>query len=396
MALVTYLDKAVAALSELRIPAGWWSARRLPRLLATVALMLGSAGAMGTSSAIAAPFHLRIVGGFSTVYELGQQDRTDWTQSLSERTAGRVSAEIVPFDHAGIRKQEFLRLMQLGMLPFGMAPFSPTLASDADLVAPDLAGVAANMDELKRMVAAYRPYLVETLRERYGIHLLALYTYPAQVIFCKQPFRRLGDLAGRRIRIATPSQSDFLQGLGALPVPLAFSDIVSSVKSDNVDCAVTGTMSGNSIGLSDVARYVHSMPLSWGLSLLAANIAAWNAIPSDVRQLLLRELPRIESEMWAEAERQTHEGVACNAGRAGCLTGRKGQVIEVPLSAPDNRLRRRLVESMVLPRWIGRCNVDCVALWNRTLKPVTEIEVLAPMDTVFRTVAPRDTSNRLR
>ena len=59
-----------------------------------------------------------------------------------------------------------------------------------------------DLASLRRNVDAYRPQLARLLRERHGVELLALYIYPAQVLFCRQPFRDLGDLSGRRVRTA--------------------------------------------------------------------------------------------------------------------------------------------------------------------------------------------------
>src|SRR6185369_5799775 len=96
-------------------------------------------------------------------------------------------ANIVPFDRAGIRGQDMLRLMQLGVVPFGTALLSQSSAADPLIAAPDLAGLNPDFASLKRHTAAFRPLLEKTLRERYGIELLAIYVYPAQMLFCKQP-----------------------------------------------------------------------------------------------------------------------------------------------------------------------------------------------------------------
>ena len=46
-------------------------------------------------------------------------------------------------------------------------------------------------------------------------------------------------------------------------------------KAGQLVCAITGTMSGNTIGLHQATSHLHSMPITWGLSLFAANKAAW-------------------------------------------------------------------------------------------------------------------------
>jgi len=144
--------------------------------------------------------------------------------------------------------------------------------------------------------------------------LLALYTYPAQVTFCTKPMSGLADLAGRRIRVSGSSQSDWVTALGATPVQTAFAEIVANVRSGNIDCAITGTMSGNTIGLNEVTTHIYTMPVNWGVAAFVANGASWNALPKDLQKLLREELPKLESAIWAESLKETGEGIACNIG----------------------------------------------------------------------------------
>src|SRR5207245_6073495 len=141
---------------------------------------------------------LRIVGGLAGINQYTRQEEPFWTKELPKLTGGKVTAEIVAFDRAGIHGQEMLRLMQLGVVPFGTALLPLTAAQEPSFAAPDLAGLSPDMRVVRKAVAAFRPYLEKTLQERYDIELLAVYAYPAQVIFCNKPFASLADLAGRR------------------------------------------------------------------------------------------------------------------------------------------------------------------------------------------------------
>src|SRR5688572_22190667 len=53
---------------------------------------------------------LRIVGGLAGVNQYTRHEAPFWTDELPRRTQGRYTAEIVPFDRAGIRGQEMLQL----------------------------------------------------------------------------------------------------------------------------------------------------------------------------------------------------------------------------------------------------------------------------------------------
>lgn len=331
------------------------------------------AGARTEAPKADGPLKLRIVGGLANINQYERHEAPFWTSTLPRLTGGRVTAEIVPFDQAGLRGQEMLRLVQLGAVPFGTALLSLINAHDPELGAIDLPGLNPDMPTLRRHLAAFRPHLEARLRERWGTELLAVYVYPAQVTFCARPFSRLLDLAGRRIRSSSAAQSDFVEALGASPVQTPFADIVSSVRSGAIECAITGTMSGNSIGLHEVTTHIHALAINWGLGVFVANGAAWAALPHDTRTLLRAELEKLEQAIWADSERETGEGIACNVGAASCRTGRKGRMVAVRETDDDVRRRRELFVSVVLHRWELRCGPRCDEVWNSTLGPASGI-----------------------
>jgi TRAP-type C4-dicarboxylate transport system substrate-binding protein len=318
--------------------------------------------------------HLSIVGGLSGVAQYVRHEEPFWTRNLSQWTQGRVTAEIVPFDRAGIRGQEILRLVQLGAVPFGTAMLSVSAAQDPELSAPDLAGLNPDMASLRRTVEAFRPVLTRLLRERYGAELLALYPYPAQVTFCARALPGLAGLAGRRVRVANGSQADFVAALGAVPMRATLAEIAPGLRSGEIDCAIAGAMFGSSLDLRGGMASLLPLPLGWGVAAFVANGPAWVALPPDLRGLLQRELPKLEAALWAESEQGTQAGIACDIGSADCHAGRAGHMALRPMSEADDALRRELLVSHVLPLWFERCGPGCAKLWQDTLGPALGID----------------------
>ncbi len=312
---------------------------------------------------------LRVVGGLAGVNQYTRWEEPFWSRELTRLSGGRFKAEIVPFDRAGVPGDEMLRMLQLGVVPFGTTLLSTLTGSFPQYTAIDLAGLNPDMASLKSSVAAFRPYLEMSLRQDLGVEMLALYVYPAQVLFCRRPLAGLADLSGRRVRVSSAGQADFVGALGAVPVHTAFAQVVASMEAGSIDCAITGTMSGNTLGLHAITSHLHTLPISWGLAVFGANRAAWDALPPDLRALLRQELPRLEASIWEESERDTAQGVACNSGAPACATGRKGRMVVVAASPQDERRRQEIFRDTVLPRWLQRCGQRCADLWNQTIGP---------------------------
>lgn len=321
-----------------------------------------------------APAHkLRIVGSLAGLPQYTRHEESFWTQALSRLSAGKFNAEIVPFDRAGVPGTEMLRLIQLGVVPFGTMILGSISSQFPEYGAMDLAGLNPDMASLKASVAAFRPYLEKQLRDRHGVEVLAVYVYPAQVIFCKKPLTGLADLAGRRIRVSGATQADFVGALGAVPVLTGFAEIMAHMKSGNIECAITGGMSGNTLELDEVTSHMHALPVTWGVSIFGANQAAWNALPPDLKALLRRELPKLEASIWVDSERETAQGLACNTGASSCTDGRRGKMVVVPTSAQDERRRQQIFASTILTRWLQRCSARCGDVWNQTIAPARGI-----------------------
>jgi TRAP-type C4-dicarboxylate transport system substrate-binding protein len=336
-----------------------------------MAFLLAGAG-LGSAQE-AAPLRLKIVGGLANVSQYVRYEEPFWRSRITELTDGRVQAEIAPFDRSGIRGQEMLQLMRLGVVPFGTALLAVVATEEPEFNAVDLPALAPDMASLRQTVSAFRPHIEQVLRERYQIELLGIYTYPAQVVFCTRPFSGLSDLSGRRIRTSSVGQSEMVQALGATPVVIPFAEVVQAIRGGVVECAITGTLSGNAVGLHDVTSHIHSMALAWGISIFGASGTAWAAVPADVQEIIRHGVSDLELQIWAAADRETGEGLACNAGLPSCTAGRRGGMTVVPVSQADDERRRRLLTEVVLPRWVNRCGPDCVEAWNEYLAPLLGI-----------------------
>jgi hypothetical protein len=172
---------------------------------------------------------------------------------------------------------------------------------------------------------------------------LAVYTCPARVAFCRRPSGGLADLADRRIR--TSSVVPVGAGGGDRRYPNRNllrrdhdGDPLRSggMRHQVVECAFTGTLSGNAIGLHEVTTHVHAIAINWGPSAFGANRAAWAALPRDLQELLRREIADLEQAIWVAADRETGNGLACNAGRPDCRAGQPGRMAVAPVMPADD------------------------------------------------------------
>lgn len=355
-------------------PRGLWS--RVGRTLVQtwLGMMLAAAAAQAQELPVT---HLKVVGGLGNVSQYTNIEEPFWTHDIAALSGGRVTAELTPSDSIGIRMNDMMQLMRLGVITMGTASLSLLAAEDAQAAAIDLPGLNPDIDTLRRNAVAYRPTLDRIYRERYGVNVLALWTYPAQVLFCNQPISRLKDLTGKRVRVVSALHADFVEALGGVGVTLPFNQLIDALRRHAVECAITGTLSGNYIKIYEVTSHIYALPLSWGPNLFAANVIAWNRMAPAVRDFLTKQLTSLEQKIWDNAEYETEQGIACNIGRADCKLGTRASMTLVPVAPGDVALVRQILRDVILPHWAERCGAECVAEWNQTVGANVDLKAAA-------------------
>jgi len=330
-------------------------------------LMLLSLALSGARAAELPVTHLTVMGSLGDTAQYRDIEQPFWSHQLAADSGGRVTADVTPFDQTGLKGVEALQMARLGVVSFLTVPLSLVSSEDPEANAPDLPGLNPSIETMKANLAAYRPVLTELYRTRYRVEPLAMLSYPAQVLFCKDRFERLSDLAGRTVRVASGTQASLMSAVGARGVVLPFAEIRSALVNNTIDCTITGTLTGYSIGLPSITHYVHALAINWGVQIVVANRATWLALDPGVRDFLTHELADFEQRVWGQTESATTEGLSCDTGRGDCATGAKGDMILVDATPSDRALLDRILRTVILPKWAARCGEECAGEWNRTV-----------------------------
>lgn len=336
-------------------------------------LFLSSVSAAGPlqNGASTQSIDLQIIGGLANVNQYTRHEEPFWTSQVTEKTKGQVRASIKPFDKSGVMGNEVLKLVRTGVISYGTILAGVSAGVRPLWSAADLPGMNRDIATLRQSLNAIRPDLERTILNQDGIVVLAMYAYPAQVIFCRDPIEKLSDLSGLKVRVSTVTQSEFLTALGAKPISVPFAEIPLSLKRRVVDCVVTGSMSGYTLGLHELTTHILALPINWGLSIFGANKDSWAALPKGTRDLLRNDLlPKLEQDIWDEANRETDEGLSCLSGNGRCFNGPSGNMTVIRPSVADFALAHRVFTVNVLPSWLRRCDHECEDLWNKKLKSI--------------------------
>jgi TRAP-type C4-dicarboxylate transport system substrate-binding protein len=337
----------------------------MPRISA---LLLGTALSMGIFSHVTAQdlpkTQLKVVGSISSLPPYKDYELPFWTKTLNEKSKGAITAEVKGFNEMGLKGPEVLRLMSNGVIEMGATVLAYLAADDPTNEAVDIAGLVTDVGIARRVTEASKPMYEKLFREKFGVKLLGISTYPAQVAYCNAEIKGLADLKGKKVRVGGRSQAELVEALGGTPVTMAFGEVVPALQNKVVDCGITGTLSGNLAKWHEVSTHLLALPLSWGQIGYAAQIKAWDKLDPKVRTLIESEAKGLEKAIWDAAELHTAQGLACNAGADDCRLGQKGKMKVVTPSEADRALLKKIVAEVMIPKWAARAPAESVTAFN--------------------------------
>ncbi len=309
----------------------------------------------------------KVIGTSSNTVAWTVDEQPFWSKQIPEASKGAVTMDATPFDQMGIDDKTLLRLLKLGVADFASMDISKMAGDDPRFEGCDLAGLALDVPTARKACAAWRGVLDQQMQKNWGSKLLAIGGHPPQVFWCKTAVSGLDDLKGRKIRVFNNSMRDFMTGLGASSISMSFPEVVPALNNGVVDCAVTGTLSGNTAGWPEVTKTIYPLSLGWSINVKAVNLSTWNKMPPPVKAFFEAQFKAFEDKMWDTISAATAQAENCNFGRPPCTMGKMAHMTLSPISASDKDRYKGMVEGSVLRNWAKRCGADCAKTWNETV-----------------------------
>ncbi|HEY8565150.1 MAG TPA: TRAP transporter substrate-binding protein [Beijerinckiaceae bacterium] len=295
---------------------------------------------------------------------------------VPQKSGGRIEVELASWPERNLNGPEIIRLVRSGQVDIGAAPLATVSGDVPFLDIVDLAGLNPTIEQARKVAQAVLPQANKAL-ERFNTQIIAVYPFPAQVPFCRQPVNSLDELKGKKVRTHGGSLNDLMSAIGAQPVGIGFPEVYGALERGVVDCAITGTASGNGARWYEVAKGMYALPVGWAVAAYYVNTTWWNKLDPQVRAFLEQTMKDVETAQWDLGAKATEDGIACNTGsKDGCKIGKLVEAnpmsVARPTKADEEALRKHLAET-VLPAFVKRCGAACGEQYNKTVAPVTGI-----------------------
>jgi TRAP-type C4-dicarboxylate transport system substrate-binding protein len=217
-----------------------------------------------------------------------------------------------------------------GSLPIGASDISNALSDNVIQLGDDgffqgnlpITGVLrlpmliTTPEEFDKAAAIMRPYFERAYAAK-GVVLLGQYYYPLQVAWSRGPLASLADMKGRKFRVTSPEQGEYVRRLGGTPVTLGAAEVPSALDRGVVDGVFTASSGGGKIW-KDLLKSSYRLGPNFFDASIAVNKGAFEKLAPDV-QAKLRALVA-ETVPWTTSELRNDEGTVTQQLASGGIT----------------------------------------------------------------------------
>ena len=228
----------------------------------------------------------------ATINDVQHEWQKEFAKELEARVGDQVKVEIYPASQLGPIPR-MAEGVALGTIESFISPTSFLTPIDPRFQIFDVPGLFKSPEHVHAVIhdPEYRDHL-ETMFLDQGLRVIgAIYNSPT-IVLTREPETTLAGFDGLKIRtFASPLQQKPMESIGAIPVPLALSEVVPQLQSGGLDGMLAGMPILTAFKYYDVAKYVTDLNFSQIVSLNVVN-EAWFQSQTPEVQAAIREAGR--------------------------------------------------------------------------------------------------------
>jgi len=218
----------------------------------------------------------------------------DFVKLVDELSGGRM--EIKPYFKGalGYKPQDSLKVAGEGLVEMAQVGFPYYGRTIPACALPSLPFMIGGVGEWSAIAGQIMPILNETLNKN-GVVTVHTAVQTPQMLATTKQVLSLEDLKGLKIRVSGVELSDFIKRIGAAPVTTSMAEMYQALQRGVIEGAITGVHVHYNFKLYEVEKYLMTPPISGGVTAIIANKQAFEALPTDLQQVILEAGKRTET-----------------------------------------------------------------------------------------------------
>lgn len=228
---------------------------------------------------------------------------------VNEKAGGRLVIRPSFDAKRGIKSAQMIAAVQKGEVAAGDA-FAGALGSvDPVFGLSSLPFLATSIADARRLTDLARPVYEQKLAG-FGQKLLYTTPWPASGIWSKAPLDSAAALTNLPIRTYDATSTAVMNAAGAKATNLSFADAMPKVKDGSVAAVLSSGDGGAGRNLWDFLPHFTEVNYAMPISIATVNLAAYQALPPDLRQIVDAAAKETEQRQWAAIRTRLDENYA--------------------------------------------------------------------------------------
>ena len=233
----------------------------------------------------------------------------NFARLVNERAGGRLTVKPSFDAKRGIKSAQMIAAVQKGEVAAGDAFAGALGAVDPLFGLSSLPFLATSIDDARRLTDLARPAYEKKLAG-FGQKLLYTTPWPASGIWSKTPLDSAAALTGLSIRTYDATSTAVMNAAGAKAANLSFADAMPKVKDGSVVAVLSSGDGGAGRNLWDYLPNFTEVNYAMPISIASVNLAAYEALPADLRQVVVAAAQETEQRQWAAIRTRLGENYA--------------------------------------------------------------------------------------
>lgn len=256
---------------------------RYARTVLALVLSMAWLGA-GTALAQDKPIELKFASWVGIAHGHHTGVMVPWAKMLEEKSAGRLKVTIYPGATLGKPADHYdLVVNGIADLAFTSPGYTPgrfPLISVNELPMLFKSGKGASQ-------AAWSLFDKHFKAEFKDVKMLWIWVHPpGHFHLAKKPVQKLEDLAGLKIRAATPMLTTMVKTLGAIPVSIPAPDTYTALERGTVDGTIFPWEAISSFKIAEVLKHHAAVSLYASPLITYMNQKKYDSLPPDLRKII--------------------------------------------------------------------------------------------------------------
>ena len=230
---------------------------------------------------------------------------TSISRKFAERLAANSGGRILITGHfngsLGYKSKDHWAAVEGQAVPIASTYTGVFTGYDPIFLLNDLPFMATSPAQSKALIDAARPYFAKAFSK--GNQLLLL-TEPWSPVglWTKRPISSVADMQGLKVRTYDKNSTVTLQELGATAIQLSWADVIPALSTNVIEAVLTSEEGGLSANFQEYLDHFHYLNFTMGSSMVHINKDVFDALPEDLRQIVLDTAEEVEAELWAHAQ----------------------------------------------------------------------------------------------